>query len=55
MHMIKAYLTAGKDGSITISSSIDRMFGIVGFYQMIQTQEVEAILRECKDEREIYE
>lgn len=55
MHMIKAYLNAAKDGSVTVSSSIDRMFGIVGFYQMIQTREVEDILRDCRDERELYE
>lgn len=53
--MIKAYLAVTKGASISISSSIDKMFGVVGFYQMIQTQEVESILSDCKYEREIYE
>lgn len=52
--MIKAYLSASKDSSVTISSSIDRMFGILGFYQTIRTQEVDSILRDCQDELELY-
>ena len=36
--MIKAYLNAIKDGSMKFYNSIDKMFGIVGFLQTIQTQ-----------------
>jgi len=38
MHMIKAYLNAIKDGSMKFYNSIDKMFGVVGFLQTIQTQ-----------------
>jgi len=38
LHMIKAYLGAIKDGSMKFNSSLDRMFGVVGFFQNIQTR-----------------
>lgn len=54
LHMIKAYLSAIKDGSMKFSPSLDKMFGVQGFYQNIQTQGVDAILKDCEYERNFY-
>lgn len=47
LHMIKAYLAAIKDGSMKIYTSMDKMFGVVGTFQNIQTKDVDAILKDC--------
>ena len=49
--MIKAYQAAIKDGSMRFSTSLDKMFGVQGFFQNIQTKEVEGILQDCYAER----
>ena len=54
MHMIKAYHSAIKDGSMTFSSGLDRMFGTVGFYQYIQSKSIEEILQNCDGDRKLY-
>ncbi len=45
--MIKAYISAIKDGSMKFSPSLDKMFGVQGFYQTIQTKDVDSILKDC--------
>lgn len=52
--MLKAYLSAIKDGSMKFYNSIDKMFGVVGFLQNIQTYQVDAILKNCEAERNLY-
>lgn len=54
MHMIKAYLAAIKDGSMKISSGIDKMFGVQGFYINIETKSVDGILADCLNNRNLY-
>lgn len=52
--MIKAYQAAIKDGSMRFSTSLDKMFGVQGFFQNIQTKEVDSILQDCEAERSLY-
>ena len=54
LHMIKAYLNAVKDGSMTISSGLDKMFGVKGTFENIRSKSVEDILEDCKDLRNLY-
>jgi uncharacterized protein YbbC (DUF1343 family) len=53
LHMIKAYLKSS-NGTVTVNSGIDKLFGVVGFFQNIQTKEVSDILKDCEVERELY-
>jgi hypothetical protein len=45
--MMKALKNAIKDGSMKFPSNLDKMFGVLGFYQNIQTKSVESILKDC--------
>lgn len=54
LHMIKAYLYAIKDGSMKINSGIDKMFGVLGLFQTIQTKPVSTILKGCEADRKLY-
>jgi len=47
MHIIKAYIENVKDGSLSISTSIDKMFGRLGFHSNILTKKVDDILNDC--------
>lgn len=39
--MMKAYQLAIKDGSMKFYTSLDKMFGVSGFFQKIQVREVD--------------
>jgi hypothetical protein len=51
LHVMKAFMLAIKDGSMKFATSLDKMFGVQGFYMNIQTKEVDAILQDCQQER----
>lgn len=38
LHVMKAFKAAIKDGSMKFSTSLDKMFGVQGFYLNIQTK-----------------
>lgn len=54
LHAMKAYQAAIKDGSMRFSASLDKMFGVTGFYVNIQTQSVDSILQDCSTDRSFY-
>jgi uncharacterized protein YbbC (DUF1343 family) len=54
LHVMKAFQAAIKDGSMRFSTSLDKMFGVQGFYINIQSRSVDEILQNCEQERSFY-
>ena len=54
LHLIKAYLSAVKDGSMTVGSGLDSMFGVKGTFTNIKSKSVSDILNDCSANRDLY-
>ena len=54
MHMLKAYKAAIPDEAMKFNSGLDRLFGVVGFFERIQSKSVKDILADCEAERNLY-
>ena len=52
--MMKAYKAAIPDDGMNFYPSLDKMFGVLGFFDKIQMREVDTILGDCEGERKVY-
>jgi hypothetical protein len=51
---MKAFQSSIQDGSMKFYTSLDKMFGVQGFFLNIQSKDVDSILADCSADREFY-
>jgi len=54
LHMMKAFKAAIPDDGMKFNPGLDKMFGVLGFFDKIQTREVDEILQDCDGERKLF-